>query len=180
MSNPALITPSTKSVDSADYFNDFGKGNSPLSSKYTTLGLEVGAKGNRSPKDVSSAKVMSHSSQSPFNSERSIREDLHSTPHSHSRNRESNKGSGGTDGGSSASSLRSDRDRSRKHRPSSQKTMLSKALQKANTAVLLDNAQNFEGAMEAYEDACMLLQRVMYKSTGDEDKKKLQSIVSPR
>jgi hypothetical protein len=58
-----------------------------------------------------------------------------------------------------------------------QKAMLSKALQKANTAVLLDNAANFEGAMEAYSDACNLLQLVMLRSNGgDEEKHKLQEI----
>jgi hypothetical protein len=58
--------------------------------------------------------------------------------------------------------------------------MLSKALQKANTAVLLDNAANFEGAMEAYNDACQLLQLVMLRSNGGEDERvKLQEIVSP-
>ncbi|KAL2787476.1 hypothetical protein BJX66DRAFT_353359 [Aspergillus keveii] len=64
----------------------------------------------------------------------------------------------------------------RKQGPS-QKAMLSKALQKANTAVLLDNAANFEGAMEAYNDACQLLQLVMLRSNGGEDEKlKLQEI----
>ncbi|KAH0565328.1 hypothetical protein GP486_001289, partial [Trichoglossum hirsutum] len=58
----------------------------------------------------------------------------------------------------------------------SQKAMLSKALQKANTAVLLDNAQNYEGAVEAYGDACDLLQQVMIKTTGEEEKRKLQAI----
>jgi hypothetical protein len=60
----------------------------------------------------------------------------------------------------------------------SQKAMLSKALQKANTAVLLDNAQNFEGAMQAYSEACSLLQQVMARSSGDEDRRKLEAIVS--
>jgi hypothetical protein len=50
-------------------------------------------------------------------------------------------------------------------------------LQKANTAVLLDHAQNFEGAMEAYGDACKLLQQVMVRSSGEEDKRKLEAIV---
>ncbi|KAL4806963.1 hypothetical protein BDV18DRAFT_159192 [Aspergillus unguis] len=59
----------------------------------------------------------------------------------------------------------------------SQKAMLSKALQKANTAVLLDNAANFEGAMEAYNDACQLLQLVMLRSNGGEEERvKLQEI----
>lgn len=81
----------------------------------------------------------------------------------HSRNR-SGKGSGGT--GSSRNS-----------KQPSQKAMLSKALQKANTAVLLDNAQNFEGAMQAYSEACALLQQVMLRSSGDEDRRKLEAIV---
>ncbi|KAE8348163.1 hypothetical protein BDV28DRAFT_153152 [Aspergillus coremiiformis] len=65
----------------------------------------------------------------------------------------------------------------KRRRGHSQKVMLSKALQKANTAVLLDNAANFEGAMEAYNDACHLLQLVMIRSSGSEDEKsKLQEI----
>lgn len=56
------------------------------------------------------------------------------------------------------------------------KTMLSKALQKANTAVLLDNAQNYEGALEAYGDACDLLTQVMERTTGEDDKRKLDAI----
>lgn len=68
--------------------------------------------------------------------------------------------------------------RGKRQRGQSQKTMLSKALQKANTAVLLDNAANFEGAMDAYNDACYLLQLVMLRSNGGEDEKlKLQEIV---
>ncbi|KAL6874867.1 hypothetical protein J3F83DRAFT_728929 [Trichoderma novae-zelandiae] len=58
----------------------------------------------------------------------------------------------------------------------SQKAMLSRALQKANTAVQLDNAQNFEGAREAYAEACDLLQQVLDRTPGDEDKRKLETI----
>ncbi|UKZ50292.1 hypothetical protein TrVGV298_004549 [Trichoderma virens] len=58
----------------------------------------------------------------------------------------------------------------------SQKAMLSRALQKANTAVQLDNAQNFEGAREAYSEACDLLQQVLDRTAGDEDKRKLEAI----
>ncbi|KAI9762364.1 MAG: hypothetical protein M1835_008043 [Candelina submexicana] len=85
-----------------------------------------------------------------------------------------------SDGGrlqSSASSMKSrESERNRGDRHPKQKAMLSKALQKANTAVLLDNALNFEGAMEAYGDACMLLQHVMSKSSGEDDRRKLESI----
>ncbi|OAX83821.1 hypothetical protein ACJ72_01822 [Emergomyces africanus] len=58
----------------------------------------------------------------------------------------------------------------------SQKTMLSKALQKANAAVLLDNATNYEGAIDAYTDACQLLQHVMHHSDGNDEKQKLEEI----
>lgn len=95
----------------------------------------------------------------------------------HSRNKgEAIPGGGGpaeTEETASASD-RHDKDR----RVPSQKAMLSKALQKANHAVLLDNAQNFEGAMDAYADACALLQRVMLRSSGDDDRRKLESVVS--
>lgn len=70
--------------------------------------------------------------------------------------------------------------RSRDRKQPSQKAMLSKALQKANTAVQLDNAQNFEGARLAYYDACDLLQQVLDRTPGDDDKKKLEAIVSTR
>jgi hypothetical protein len=68
--------------------------------------------------------------------------------------------------------------RTRERREKDKKTMLSRALQKANTAVLLDNAQNFEGAVEAYGDACKLLQQVMIRSSGEDDRRKLDAIVS--
>jgi MIT (microtubule interacting and transport) domain len=66
----------------------------------------------------------------------------------------------------------------RSHRSPTQKTMLSKALAKANTAVLLDNAQNIEGAIEAYAEACDLLQQVMMRSSDADDRKKLSAIQS--
>ncbi|EXJ84940.1 hypothetical protein A1O3_05615 [Capronia epimyces CBS 606.96] len=68
--------------------------------------------------------------------------------------------------------------RGRSHRSPTQKTMLSKALGKANTAVLLDNAQNVEGAIEAYAEACDLLQQVLVRSSDLDDRKKLSSIRS--
>lgn len=106
-------------------------------------------------------------------------DEVYSSQTSHSRHRENaGKGSGSTEAESSASSMRSNREGRRRHKPPSQKAMLSKALQKAHTAVLLDNAQNFEGAMDAYRDACALLRQVMQRSSGEEDKKKLEAIVS--
>ncbi|KAG6363542.1 hypothetical protein INS49_008643 [Diaporthe citri] len=56
------------------------------------------------------------------------------------------------------------------------KAMLSKALARANVAVELDNAQNFQGARSAYREACDLLHQVLLRMTSDEDKKKLEAI----
>ncbi|PHH63870.1 hypothetical protein CDD81_5427 [Ophiocordyceps australis] len=61
-------------------------------------------------------------------------------------------------------------------KPTSHKAMLSRALQKANTAVQLDNAHNFEGARLAYVEACDLLHQILDATTGPEDKKKLAKI----
>ncbi|MCJ1285661.1 hypothetical protein MMC26_005002 [Xylographa opegraphella] len=95
----------------------------------------------------------------------------HSKPHEHAH-----KSSGGTEGESSTSSIPSQDDRRRRRKAPSQKTMLSKALQKANHAVLLDHAANFEGAVAAYDDACDLLQQVMIRSSGEDDRRKLEAI----
>lgn len=73
-----------------------------------------------------------------------------------------------------------DADKGKAAKPPSQKAMLSRALQKANTAVQLDNAQNLEGARIAYSEACELLQQVLRRTSGDEDKRKLEAIVSTR
>lgn len=89
----------------------------------------------------------------------------------HSRSR-----SAGTKGSGDSTSQSKSRDRSSKH--PSQKAMLSKALQRANTAVQLDNAQNPEGARTAYSEACDLLQQVLVRTPGEEDRKKLEAIVS--
>ena len=55
--------------------------------------------------------------------------------------------------------------------------MLARALQKANTAVILDNEQNWEGAVAAYSEACHLLQEVTERSSGEEELRKLNAIV---
>jgi MIT (microtubule interacting and transport) domain len=87
-------------------------------------------------------------------------------------------GSGDTETGSSMSSTGSERHPQQYQRSPVQKTMLSQALSRANSAVLFDNAQDFRGAIEAYEDACQLLRQVMLRSSGNEDRSKLQAIVS--
>lgn len=45
-------------------------------------------------------------------------------------------------------------------------------------AVNLDNAQNFEAARQSYADACNLLQQVIQRTAGNEEKCKLEAIVS--
>ncbi|KAH9885705.1 hypothetical protein F4778DRAFT_774254 [Xylariomycetidae sp. FL2044] len=54
--------------------------------------------------------------------------------------------------------------------------MLSKALSKANIAVQLDNAQNYGAARESYLEACELLQQVLARTNGEDDRKKLEAI----
>ncbi|KAL8388312.1 hypothetical protein RB595_009320 [Gaeumannomyces hyphopodioides] len=87
----------------------------------------------------------------------------------HSRNRsQANKGSADTTGSSKS--------KERSSKQPSQKAMLSRALEKANTAVQLDNARNFEGARQAYAEACDLLHQVLVRTNGEDDKKKLEAI----
>jgi biotin-(acetyl-CoA carboxylase) ligase len=77
-----------------------------------------------------------------------------------------------------ADTNRRSKSKEKSNKPPSQKAMLSKALQKANTAVQLDNAQNFESARESYAEACGLLQQVLSKTSTEEDKRELEAIVS--
>ncbi|KAF2797877.1 hypothetical protein K505DRAFT_414740 [Melanomma pulvis-pyrius CBS 109.77] len=56
------------------------------------------------------------------------------------------------------------------------KVMLSRGLQKATTAVLLDNAGNVEGAIEAYQDTMKCLQQVRPLDTDVTDSRKLDTI----
>lgn len=94
-------------------------------------------------------------------------------PRGHSRNR-----STGANGSVDTTGSSKSRERERSGKPPSQKAMLSKALQKANTAVQLDNVQNFEAARRAYAEACAVLQQVLMRTSGEEDRRKLEAIVS--
>lgn len=58
------------------------------------------------------------------------------------------------------------------------KSMLSQALKRANDAVGLDNTQDYAGAVAAYQEACECLIEVMKHSSNNEDREKLQQIVS--
>lgn len=105
-----------------------------------------------------------------------------SSQNTHHRNRDDpnkgSKGSGTIEGESSASDGRTRVERPQKRKAPSQKAMLSKALQKAHHAVTLDQHSNYEGAMHAYQEACALLQKVMTRSSGVEDRLKLDAVVS--
>jgi len=70
------------------------------------------------------------------------------------------------------------RQREQREQDRDRKAMLNRALQKAHTAVLLDNAYNYEGAIDAYREACNLLHQVLLRSTADEERRKLDQIVS--
>jgi hypothetical protein len=157
---------------------------SPLASSPSTAGLlsaavrstvpDYFAAWDATPRDFSQKRTPSRSrsasnrfspslASGPSHGAKPSEEDEAPKSRGHSRNRsQPGKGSSGS---------------SRNSKQPSQKAMLSKALQKANTAVLLDNAQNFEGAMQAYSEACALLQQVMLRSSGDEDRRKLEAIV---
>ncbi|PSS06669.1 hypothetical protein M430DRAFT_37760 [Amorphotheca resinae ATCC 22711] len=54
--------------------------------------------------------------------------------------------------------------------------VLSKALQKANIAVLRDNNNDYSSAIDSYTDACNLLGQVIEVAHGVEDVRKLESI----
>lgn len=68
--------------------------------------------------------------------------------------------------------------RTKSTRSTEKKSMLSRALKRANEAVGLDNAQDYRGAVEAYEEACECLREVMRHSSNSEDRSKLEQIVS--
>ncbi|KFY46281.1 hypothetical protein V495_02573 [Pseudogymnoascus sp. VKM F-4514 (FW-929)] len=163
------ISPSTAGLLSAavrsaapDYFGDSWE-------DPNTRGSARNHSMNRSPIIPSPSLPPGHtkSSGSPVQKQRQGRDRSRSRGHSRNRSH-ATKGSSGT--------LSSEKNKDRSSRQPSQKAMLSKALQKANTAVVLDNAMNFEGAMQAYSEACDLLQQVMMRSSGDEDRRKLEAI----
>ena len=194
-----LLTPATYNALGGDYFGDRWLSRSPPNSKITihrTIAFAPpGSVSTSAPAPVSASlrrnNLESSGGQSSVTSvsaafsptklvtSRRSQEGIRQVYDGHTRNREeSSKGSGGTKGETSVSSIQSSQERSERRKPPSQKAMLSKALQKANHAVLLDNAQNYEGAMDAYKEACTLLQQVMVRSSGDDDRRKLDAVVS--
>lgn len=188
-----LLPPYSFALSEPDYFGEKWKGRSPSKAKLAvqrTPTFSPNAKPsspkrvqfeNSSPRRPSATApelaISAYSEGGRYRAEQRSRR--RSSRNGRPRNRdETSRGSGGTEGESSASSIRSNRAKDHRRKTPSQKAMLSKALQKANHAVLLDNAQNFEGAMDAYADACALLQQVMTRSSGEDDRRKLEAVVS--
>jgi hypothetical protein len=160
-----LQTPPTQSAYSHTYAHDyFGEdGESPRSAAKSKKPILI---------RNHTAPMSSLAQQRPALAD-GPQEHLRRTHTSEAREPGSRPGTGGESSGHGSGHRRT---RTREGREKNKKVMLSKALQKANTAVLLDNAQNFEGALEAYSDACKLLQQVMDRSSGLEDKRKLEAI----
>jgi hypothetical protein len=184
-STAGLFTPSTYSSSAPDYFTPKSQpsgptGRSPASQRgrptKSPLALQQAVEITSHPRSRPGAPA--HSTQS---SESSI-PPSHRVPHSKHSTHTSSDLARSRARSISDASLRdgntSTPPRTRERRERDKKTMLSKALQKANTAVLLDNAQNFEGAKDAYNDACQLLSQVMQRSSGEDDRRKLEAIVS--
>jgi len=191
-STVATVTPATADILSPttykqpDYFGDKWQSRSP--SKLTR-----GAPSHSPRANVPSPIVIDQSTSpgtpppeskySPRTAARLRHTDRRrSSQTTHHRNRDDpnkgSKGSGTTEGESSASDSRARAERPQKRKAPSQKAMLSKALQKAHHAVTLDQHSNYEGAMHAYQEACALLQKVMTRSSGVEDRLKLDAVVS--
>ena len=56
--------------------------------------------------------------------------------------------------------------------------LLEEALHKAKDAVFFDNHQHFEDAITKYGNSCALLGQVMRTHLDDDDKRKIEAIVS--
>lgn len=175
--SPELLTPATYNAGLST--RNFSRSRSPGPNRGLNTGLQPQV---NPPVELRPSAESLHTQLDNDRPGSSINRSRDDASPGHSRNRsDRTKGSGSTIStappGGSISSLK-DASRGRRTRAPSQKVMLSRALQKANTAVLLDNAHNFEGAIEAYHDACQLLQQVMQRSSGDDERRKLEAIVS--
>ena len=60
----------------------------------------------------------------------------------------------------------------------SRRFLLEEALHKANDAVFFDNHQHYEDAIIKYGDSCALLGQVMRTHLEDDDKRKIEAVVS--
>ncbi len=195
-STVATVTPTTADIISPmaykqpDYFGDKWQSRSPPN---FTTGMKRPAPSHSQRSNIPSPIVIDQSTSpgtpplestySPRTAARLRHTDRRrSSQTMHHRKRDDpnkgSKGSGTTEGESSASDGRARVERPQKRKAPSQKAMLSKALQKAHHAVTLDQHSNHEGAMHAYQEACALLQKVMIRSSGVEDRLKLDAVVS--
>ena len=62
----------------------------------------------------------------------------------------------------------------------SRRFLLEEALHKANNAVFFDNRRNWQDALRAYGESVGLLNQVMRMPVEDEDRRRLDAIVSIR
>ena len=183
-----MLSASTYTQNEQDYFGNHWQSRSPSKS---TAGLKRPAPGASSRPDIPSPIVNDQSTSpgspgppeslySPRTKARMRNPDPRRISQNGYRFSRDNpgKGSGTAEGESSASDHRDRYERPQKRKVPSQKAMLSKALQKAHHAVTLDQHSNYEGAMHAYQEACFLLRKVMNRSSGVEDRLKLDAVVS--
>ncbi|KAL9098913.1 MAG: hypothetical protein Q9163_005509 [Psora crenata] len=182
-----LLSPSTHYTGEQDYFGGGWSARSPtklaVRGKRTSSGRpSIRASPGSSPQSAD-RRVISRSArptESPYSpppSSSAKAVDRRQTPQYRNR-ANSAKSTGTTEGESSASDNRDLPGRPQRRRAPSQKALLSKALAKANHAVVLDGKQNVEGAILAYGDACNLLRQVMVRSPGEDDRRKLEAVVS--
>ena len=176
-----VLTPSTFVTTPSDYFGDRWNSTSNMSQRETS---DMGRRATQKSSSKPSRSLRTASSGEFAKTSRDSRIDVTTAQSAGFRSRVDGggyvlrRGQNGQETGDteSGSSIQSDEDRIRKIKDRTQRTVLSRALAKANTAVLLDNAHNFEGAIEAYAEACQLLHQAMHRTSGEADKKKLETI----
>ena len=185
MNSPAtaeLLSSSTNNLSEYDYFCDHWSVHSPQKQDGKDRRASVGPHSKTSPaiSPQTADRPRSRLPESVYSqrSSTSTRQTDRRQNLDYRNRANSAKSTGTTEGDSSASDQRDLPQRPQKRRPPSQKALLSKALAKANHAVVLDGKQNVEGAILAYGDACNLLRQVMIRSSGEEDRRKLEGVVS--
>ena len=179
-----MLSPNFGKARDQDYFGNQWSGNPPsISVARVRPGTSESSarthSGTPSNLSVTSSKIP-ESVYSPRATSFSKHEQRRSSGHRRRRTSsvKSVTTTGTTEGDSSASDRRDLNRKNRKRKAPSQKALLSKALAKANHAVVLDGKQNVEGAILAYSDACGLLRQVMVRSSGEDDRRKLEAVVS--
>lgn len=181
-----ILSPSPSAAQDPDYFGERWKSGSSSSRPKRRSDLPSSRTNPPSPlvfgSPTSSGSKLPESVYSPRAASRLREERRRSQAAQKQRSRAStgasSKSNATTEGESSASDHREYHGRQHKRRAPSQKALLSKALAKANHAVVLDGKANIEGAILAYGDACTLLRQVMIRSSGDDDRRKLEAVVS--